>query len=68
MGAGGQVAFGRAPHRPRGVTLVDSAGVALLAELGPRVRRMACPSKAARRPGELRAAYRLDRSLGFASA
>ena len=52
----------------RGVTLVDSAGVALLAELAARAG--AGVSIDGTPPGldELRAAYRLDPALAFASA
>jgi phospholipid transport system transporter-binding protein len=48
----------------RAVSQVDSAGLALLAELGDgNVRMVGEPAGFA----ELRAAYRLDETLGFAS-
>jgi phospholipid transport system transporter-binding protein len=52
----------------RGVTLVDSAGVALLAELAARAGNGVSIEGSPPGLGELRAAYRLDESLGFASA
>ncbi len=52
----------------RGVTIVDSAGVALLAELAGRAGHGVAIE--GRPPGldELQAAYRLDGSLAFANA
>ncbi|KGQ18363.1 STAS domain-containing protein [Lysobacter dokdonensis DS-58] len=52
----------------RGVTLVDSAGIALLAELAGRAGSGVAVE--GRPPGfdELRAAYRLDETLAFANA
>jgi phospholipid transport system transporter-binding protein len=52
----------------RGVTVVDSAGVALLAELAARAGNGVVIDGSPSGLGELRAAYRLDSSLGFANA
>lgn len=49
------------------VSVVDSAGIALLAELAERIGTVAIDGDP---PGlaELRSAYRLDRQLGFATS
>ena len=52
----------------RGVTIVDSAGVALLAELAARAGNGVLIDGSPPGLGELRAAYRLDASLAFANA
>ncbi|MUV13138.1 STAS domain-containing protein [Noviluteimonas gilva] len=52
----------------RGVTLVDSAGVALLAELAARAGNGVTLDGSPAGLNELRAAYRLDASLAFANA
>ena len=52
----------------RGVTVVDSAGVALLAELAARAGSGVALEGSPAGLDELRAAYRLDGSLAFANA
>ena len=52
----------------RGVSLVDSAGVALLAELADRAGGGIAIEGTPPGLEELRAAYRLDASLAFANA
>jgi phospholipid transport system transporter-binding protein len=51
----------------RGVPSVDSAGLALLAELAERAGGVSLEGEPTGLP-ELRTAYRLDAGLGFASA
>ena len=71
MAAGQHSAGGRATHRPDQVTTVDSAGLALLAELAARLRAAGAAVAIEGEPAglaELRTAYRLTPGLDFPGA